>query len=165
MDVRTGEVRALASLPDYNPNQPGPARESGGLRNRAMAESYELGSAFKAITVAAALDAGAVDLADELDVRGPLHRGGWDITDYGYKGPSLTISEIVQHSSNIGTVLIAEELGLERFQHTLARAQSGQETGDGAVRVAYANPSPKIGMRQSLPRRHTGMVSPSRRFS
>ncbi|MEM9233517.1 MAG: penicillin-binding protein 2 [Pseudomonadota bacterium] len=119
MDVRTGEVAALASLPDFNPNRPGDA-PAHHWRNRAMADRYELGSAFKPITVAAALDQGHVSLSDEFDVSRPIRVGGWAISDYSRKKPVMTLSEVVQYSSNIGTVQIVQRLGAEAFEDALA---------------------------------------------
>ncbi len=118
LDIETGEVRALASLPDYNPNRPGASADAD-RRNRAMSDVYELGSAFKAITLASAVDHGVVTLTDEFDVRTPVDVGGWEIDDYSFKKPVMTVSEILQYSSNIGTVHIVEKLGLEAFLETL----------------------------------------------
>ncbi|MEM9988253.1 MAG: penicillin-binding protein 2 [Pseudomonadota bacterium] len=118
LDVNTGEVRALASLPDYNPNRPGTAKP-GAWRNRAMSDVYELGSAFKPITAAAALDAKVVNLSETFDVSQPIEVGGWTIKDYSKNNQPLTVSEIVQRSSNIGTIKIVERLGLDAFIDTL----------------------------------------------
>lgn len=115
----TGEVRALASLPDFNPNRP-QASEMSAWRNRAMSDVYELGSAFKPITIALALDHGAVDISDRFDVTTPIDVGGWTIRDYTPKTGALSISEIVQYSSNIGTVHVAEAAGLEAFRETFS---------------------------------------------
>lgn len=118
MHATTGEVRALASLPDFNPNRPGTAQK-GAWRNRAMSDSYELGSAFKPITAAAALDRGVVSLGETFDVSKPLDVGGWEIKDYSRKREPQTLSEIIQYSSNIGTVMLAQRLGADVFQETL----------------------------------------------
>ncbi|WP_370338594.1 peptidoglycan D,D-transpeptidase FtsI family protein [Parvularcula marina] len=120
IDVHTGEVAALASLPDFNPNAPGdvPAAH---WRNRAMADRYELGSAFKPITVAAALDRGVIRMSDSFDVSRPIKVGGWEIKDYSRKKPVMSVSEIIQHSSNIGTVQIVQRLGAEAFEDSLSQ--------------------------------------------
>lgn len=118
MDVETGEVRALASLPDFNPNAPGAASPAA-WRNRAMADRYELGSAFKPLTVAAALEAGAIKPDDQYDVSRPIEVGGWSIADYSRRQPIMSVSEVLQYSSNIGTVRIVQALGAKRFEMAL----------------------------------------------
>jgi cell division protein FtsI (penicillin-binding protein 3) len=119
LDVHTGEVRALASLPDYNPNRPG-ASPAGARRNRAMSDVYELGSAFKPLTAALALELGEVNLTETFDVSRPIEVGGWPIEDYSRKTKPLTMSEVIQHSSNIGTVMMVQRIGAERFEAMLA---------------------------------------------
>lgn len=119
MDVRSGEVIALASLPDFNPNRPGGV-SADHWRNRVMSDRYELGSAFKPITIAAALEQGSVDMGTRFDVSRPIDVGGWSIADYSRKKPVLTLSEVVQYSSNIGTVQVARQIGVEKFSATLA---------------------------------------------
>ena len=120
LHAKTGEVRALASLPDFNPNRPGAAAQ-GAWRNRAMADTYELGSAFKAITAAAAIEEGVVTISETFDVSKSIEVGGWPIDDYSRKYRPLTVSEVVQYSSNIGSVRMAQRLGAERFKATLDR--------------------------------------------
>ena len=114
MDARDGSVIALASLPHYDPNAPG-AAPADARRNRALSDVYELGSAFKPLTVAAAMEAGLVDGRERFDVAEPIRVGDWSIKDYSPKTEPLTASEILQYSSNIGTVRIAERLGAEGF--------------------------------------------------
>ncbi|WOI52128.1 penicillin-binding protein 2 [Parvularcula sp. LCG005] len=118
LDANTGEVRALASLPDYNPNQPGSA-DTGAWRNRAMSDVYEMGSAFKPITVAAALENGVIELTDQFDVATPLKIGAWTIDDYSHKKSPMTTAEVVQYSSNIGTIQIVQRLGVDGFRAVL----------------------------------------------
>lgn len=115
-----GEVVALASLPDYNPNRPGSVPDEA-RRNRVMSDYYELGSAFKPLTVAMALEEGAVAVTDMYDVRDPIEVGSWSIHDYSRKLKPLSVSEIVQHSSNIGTVKIVRALGRDRFVSGLSK--------------------------------------------
>ena len=119
MDARDGSVVALASLPHYDPNRPGDA-PAAARRNRALSDVYELGSAFKPLTVAAAMDAGLVSGKERFDVAEPIRVGDWSIKDYSPKTEPLTASEILQYSSNIGTVRIAERLGSEGFTAMLA---------------------------------------------
>ena len=119
MDARDGSVVALASLPHYDPNAPGDAPAEA-RRNRALSDVYELGSAFKPLTVAAAMEAGLVDGQERFAVAEPIQVGDWSIRDYSPKAEPLTASEILQYSSNIGTVRIAERLGADGFAAMLA---------------------------------------------
>jgi len=112
MDVTTGEVIALTSLPDFDPNDPG-AAEADWRRNRATYDRYELGSAFKAITAAAALEAGTATEQSTYDARGGYMVADRTINDFHGENRVLTLSEVVQHSSNIGIVQVAEALGVE----------------------------------------------------
>ena len=118
MDAHDGSVLALASLPDFDPNRPG-ASAPGNLRNRAASDAYELGSAFKPLTVAAAMDKGLIAEGERFDVAEPLPVGRWSIKDYSPKSEPLTASEVLQYSSNIGTVRIAQRLGGEGFAEAL----------------------------------------------
>ncbi|MEM9422967.1 MAG: penicillin-binding protein 2 [Pseudomonadota bacterium] len=120
LNAKTGEVRALASLPDFNPNRLSATKEVA-WKNRTMSDAYELGSAFKAITAAAAIDAKAVSLSETFDVSKAIEVGGWPIDDYSRKRHPLTVSEVVQYSSNIGTVRMVQKLGAERFKATLGK--------------------------------------------
>lgn len=113
MDVETGEVIALASLPDFDPNKPG-AAPADFRRNRAVYDRYELGSAFKALTAAAALDAGVAGEGTVYDARGVFRIADWTISDFRGENRELTLSEVVQHSSNIGIAQVAADLGTDR---------------------------------------------------
>lgn len=113
MDAATGEVIALASLPDFDPNEPG-AAPADSRRNRATYDRYELGSAYKTITAAAALEAGVATENTKYDARGRLRVADRTIGDYHGENRMLSLSEVIQYSSNIGAARIAEELGPER---------------------------------------------------
>jgi len=113
MDVTTGEVIALTSLPDFDPNEPGSA-EADWRRNRATYDRYELGSAFKTITAAAALEANVAKETTPYDARGNYKVADKTIRDFHGENRILTLSEIIQHSSNIGIAKIAAELGVEK---------------------------------------------------
>ena len=118
LDARNGEVIALASLPDFNPNHPGdfPARNR---RNAVMYDRYELGSVFKPLTAAALLESGAADMDSLYDVSHPLKIGGRTISDFTPKGHALNFVQVLQYSSNIGAARMAEALGIERQQYYL----------------------------------------------
>ncbi|MBB5519247.1 peptidoglycan D,D-transpeptidase FtsI family protein [Amphiplicatus metriothermophilus] len=118
MDVATGEVLALASLPDFDPNAPG-AAPADWRRNRATYDRYELGSAFKPLTAAAALEAGAASEDSTYDARGTYRIADWTIRDFRGENRILTFSEVIQHSSNIGMARMAEDLGPARQRAAL----------------------------------------------
>jgi len=118
MDVETGEIVAMASAPTFNPNAAGRADPSA-LYNRATMGVYELGSTFKPITVAAAMEAGVVTgMNQRWDATAPIQIGRFRIhDDRGHEmGRMITIPELIVHSSNIGTAHIADAMGPERMQ-------------------------------------------------
>lgn len=118
LDVKTGELIALASFPTFNPNAAGQYAPDSQY-NRATMGVYELGSTFKPLTVASALDAGTIPtLGKHYDARTPLMIGRHRISDYKGQNRPLTVPEVLVHSSNLGTGRIADELGLERLQAT-----------------------------------------------
>lgn len=119
MDVATGEVVALASLPDFDPNAPG-AAPADFRRNRAVYDRYELGSAFKLFTAAAALEAGVATESSTYDARGAYKIADRIIRDFHGENRVLDFSEVVQFSSNIGAARMAADLGPERQKTALA---------------------------------------------
>ncbi len=118
MDVETGEVIALANVPDFDPNEPGAAPVDS-RRNRATYDNYELGSAFKTITAAAVIDAGLATERTQYDARGGFQVADRRITDFHGENRILTLSEVVQHSSNIGVARMAMEMGRKEQQRVL----------------------------------------------
>jgi cell division protein FtsI (penicillin-binding protein 3) len=121
MDVRTGEILALASLPDFDPNRPG-AAPAENRRNRAVYDRYELGSALKLLTGAAALDAGTARESSTYDARGVYKAADKVIRDFHGENRVLTFSEVIQYSSNIGAARMAKELGTENLKAALKSA-------------------------------------------
>jgi cell division protein FtsI (penicillin-binding protein 3) len=119
-DVRTGEVVAMVSLPDYDPNDPRQALEPTRI-NRLTTGVYELGSTFKALTVAMALDSGKITLASSFDARNSLRYGKFNISDYHAQKRILTVPEIFTYSSNIGTARMALALGVQQHQAFLKK--------------------------------------------
>ena len=116
LDVRTGEVVAMASAPTFNPNSAGRA-DANALYNRATMGVYELGSVFKPITVAAAIEAGVVTSpAQRWDAASPVPIGRFRISDDHPLGRAITVPELLIHSSNIATARIADQMGAERMQ-------------------------------------------------
>jgi cell division protein FtsI (penicillin-binding protein 3) len=116
LDAQTGEVIAMASLPVFNPNRLTPA-DSEARRNDVVQSRYELGSAFKPITMAAAMDAGVVtSMAKRYDATHNLQVGGYTIHDDHPMGRWLNVPETLIHSSNIVTAQIADQLGAAGMQ-------------------------------------------------
>ena len=120
MDVRTGEVVAMSSLPDYDPNNPVEALDKENM-NRATVGTFEMGSTFKVFTTAMALDSGLASLDSSFDATRPLQVSGFTISDYHGKGRWLTVPEIFIYSSNIGTARMAMAVGSEGQQAFLER--------------------------------------------
>ena len=111
-DVRTGEVIAMVSVPDYDPNNPREALDPSRI-NRLTTGVFEMGSTFKALTMAMALDSGKVTLASTFDARQPLRYGKFEINDYHAQKRILSVPEIFTYSSNIGTAKMALALGVD----------------------------------------------------
>lgn len=110
MDVQTGELLSLVSLPDYDPNDTNTIQGDAGF-NRATKGVYEMGSIFKLINTAMALDSGVVSINDTFDASKPLRIGRFRISDYHAHKRALTVPEILVFSSNIGSAQIALEAG------------------------------------------------------
>ena len=118
LDVETGEVMAMASLPEFDPNTAGAAGAIN-VFNRATNGVYELGSTFKPLTVAAAIDAGVVrDLGRQWNAR-PVPVGNRTIKDSHNMGASLNVPQALVHSSNTVTARVADELGPERLRRAM----------------------------------------------
>ena len=128
MDVNTGEVLSMVSLPDFDPNHPG-ALDPGHpdikiadrMFNRDTLGVYELGSIFKIFTVAMALDGGTSTLSSTYDATNPIHIGRFTIGDYHGKHRVLNVPEILMYSSNIGAAKMAMAAGGQRQREFLAR--------------------------------------------
>ncbi len=121
IDAQTGEVMAMVSLPDFDPNLPATMLGDAGF-NRASKGVYEMGSTFKLFTTAMALDSDTVGLKDGYDASKPIRIARYTITDYHGKNRWLSVPEILIYSSNIGTAKMAMDIGakvqkfyLERF--------------------------------------------------
>ncbi|MEJ0091986.1 MAG: penicillin-binding protein 2 [Methylocella sp.] len=112
LDINTGEVIAMASLPDYDPNDPADALDPNHI-NRISVGVYEMGSTFKAISVAMALDQGKVNLNSRIDARDSLRYGRFTIHDFHAQHRLLTVPEVFTFSSNIGAARMALMVGVE----------------------------------------------------
>ena len=119
-NVRTGEIVALVSLPDFDPNNPKEAHDPDRI-NRLTTGVYEMGSTFKALTLAMALDSGKATLNTLYDARGALHFGKFAIHDTHPLGRSITLSEVFTFSSNVGAARIALAQGVEAHKAFLRK--------------------------------------------
>jgi cell division protein FtsI (penicillin-binding protein 3) len=120
LNVRTGEIVALVSEPDYDPNNPHEALDPTRI-NRLTTGVYEMGSTFKAFTVAMALDSGKVTLKSLFDAHSPLHYGKFDIHDFEPMQRALSVPEIFTYSSNIGAARIAMAMGIDAHKAFLKK--------------------------------------------
>ena len=119
MDVHTGEVISMVSLPDFDPHEAGTASDEARF-NRDTLGVYEMGSTFKVFNTAMALDSGKVHLTDSFDTTHPIHVGKFTIDDFEKMRRWLTVPEIFAYSSNIGSLEEALVVGTETQQRFLA---------------------------------------------
>lgn len=126
LDVHTGEIISMVSLPDFDPNDrpqvltEGDASDSP-LFNRVVQGVYELGSTYKIFAAAQAMELGLANPQTVFDTRGPLRWGKHKIRDFRNYGNELTLTKIIVKSSNIGTARVAQMIGTERQQDFLRR--------------------------------------------
>jgi len=120
VDIHTGEVIALASVPDFDPNDPKTALVKDTF-NRITAGIFEPGSIFKTVTLAGALDSGAVRINDQFDARFGIRFGRFTIDDFHGKHRILSLPEVYKYSSNIGTIRVMQAMGKENFRAFLSR--------------------------------------------
>ncbi len=119
-DVRTGEILSMVSVPDFDPNNPKEANDPTRI-NRLTTGVYEMGSTFKALTIAMGLDSGKFNLNSQLDARASLRYGKFNINDYHAQRRVLALHEVFTYSSNIGTAKIALGLGVEHHKWFLKK--------------------------------------------
>ncbi|MCG7492898.1 penicillin-binding protein 2 [Thalassobius sp. Cn5-15] len=126
LDVHTGEIISMVSLPDFDPNTrptvltEGDASDSP-LFNRVVQGVYELGSTYKIFAAAQAMELGLANPTTLYDTRGPLRWGKHKIRDFRNYGNEMTLTKIIVKSSNIGTARVAQQIGIERQQDFLRR--------------------------------------------
>jgi cell division protein FtsI (penicillin-binding protein 3) len=113
LDIETGEIISLVSLPDFNPNSED-KRITQNQQNRMLSGVYELGSVIKAVTFAMAFDYGVITMNSKYDARFPLVIGSARISDFHAQRRVLTVPEIFTNSSNIGTAKMALDVGLDK---------------------------------------------------
>lgn len=130
LDAQTGEVLALANYPSYNPNQRSTIRKES-LRNRAFVDTFEPGSTLKPFAVSIAMETGKIKPTSLLETApGFLRVGRATIRDVRNKG-ALTVSQVIQESSNVGTAKIALMLPPKTFWEMLSQSGFGTSTGSG----------------------------------
>ena len=126
MEADTGAIVALASLPDFDPNdRPVPPvqgnPEDSPIFNRAVLGVYELGSTFKVFAIAQALELGLVNPSTQIDTTTPMRWGRHRISDFRNYGPQLSVTDVIVKSSNVGTARVALQIGGARFRGFLER--------------------------------------------
>ena len=119
-NVKTGEIVAMVSLPDFDPNNPREAHDPDRI-NRLTTGVYEMGSTFKALTLAMALDSGKANLGTMFDARGALHYGKFAIHDTHPLGRAISLQEVFTFSSNVGAARIALAQGVEAHKAFLRK--------------------------------------------
>lgn len=125
LDVHTGEIISMVSLPDFDPNNrprvltEGDASDSP-LFNRAVQGVYELGSTYKIFAAAQAMELGLANPGTIYDTRGPLRWGKHKIRDFRNYGNEMSLTKIIVKSSNIGSARVAQQIGIERQRDFLA---------------------------------------------
>ena len=131
LEVGTGDVLAMASAPSVDLNDRG-AIEEDLLRNRAVTDNFEPGSVQKAITAAAAIEEGVVTPGTVMEVPDALEVGGKVFTDaYEHETEEWSFADVIERSSNVGTIMVAQELGDERLADWLTRFGYGRATEVG----------------------------------
>ncbi|XDA99441.1 penicillin-binding protein 2 [Sulfitobacter sp. LCG007] len=145
MDVKTGEVISVVSLPNFDPNdRPRPAisgsPSDSPLFNRSVQGVYELGSTFKIFAAAQAMELGLVNSQTLIDTKGPLSWGRFRIRDFHNYGNQLTVEKIIVKSSNVGTARIAMQIGPDRQKAFLGRLGFLEPTGFEIVEAATGKP-------------------------
>lgn len=136
IDVPTGQVLAMVSLPTLDPNNPAGAAERG-ARNRAITDAFEPGSTMKTFTFAAALDAGKLRPEDLFDCEmGRMKVGKYTIRDT-HPMATVTAAEVYQQSSNIGTVKVGRRVGKEKLAEVLRAFGFGTRSGIGLPGERY----------------------------
>ncbi|WP_204113661.1 peptidoglycan D,D-transpeptidase FtsI family protein [Shimia biformata] len=145
LDVHTGEVISMVSLPDFDPNdRPRPPTEGNPsdspLFNRAVQGLYELGSTFKIFTAAQAMDLGLANASTMINTAGPLQWGKFRIRDFRNYGAQLSLTKVIVKSSNIGTARLAQIIGAERQQDFLRDLGFFEPTSVELVEASGAKP-------------------------
>ena len=120
MDLRSGELLSMVSLPDFNPHKPGNGSDASRF-NRASLGDYEMGSTFKSFTMAMAMEYGTANFKTSYDASTPLKIGNFTISDAHSMHRWLTVPEIYAYSSNVGTARMIMQVGIKRQKEFLEK--------------------------------------------
>lgn len=130
MDPKTGDIVALASLPDFNPNTYNVEEDASVFTNSLVSSRFEMGSTIKALTMAIGIDTKAITPQTTYDDRGSIMRSGYRIANYDGRGRGVVpMQEVLSQSLNTGTTFIAERVGHEKFAEYYEALGFGEETG------------------------------------
>lgn len=131
MDPQTGAIIAMDGLPSFNPNNYGEVKDQSAFSNQLVSGVYEMGSIIKPITMASALDAGAVNVDTTYNDTGFRDLNGYKVRNFDGKprGPNTTIQKILDQSLNIGVVFLVEQLGGKKFSEYFKKFGIGEDTG------------------------------------
>ena len=145
MDAHNGEIVAMASLPDFDPNdRPLPPTQGdpadSPIFNRALQGVYELGSVMKVFPVAQALELGLVNPQTMINSTSPMQLGRFRIRDFSNYGPALSVEGVIMKSSNVGTVRINELIGPARQEEFLRQLGFLQAVDIELIEAARARP-------------------------
>ena len=125
LDVQTGEVLALANMPTFNPNVR-EGRNINHVRNRVFTDTYEPGSTLKPFTIALAMDRGLVKPETILDTPNKISFGSKSIGDSHSHASSMSVAQIIQQSSNVGTIRVAQKLEARQMWDMFTAVGYGQ---------------------------------------
>jgi cell division protein FtsI/penicillin-binding protein 2 len=130
MDPKTGEIYALANLPDFDPNSYGTEKDPRVYINPVVQDNFEMGSIVKALTMAAGIDAGVVTPETTYDDKGFVKLDGATIRNYDGKGRGvIPMQEVLDESLNTGAIYVMEQLGKQKFYDYMVRYGLNEETG------------------------------------
>lgn len=130
MDPASGALLAMSAYPTFDPNDPGAIRDVGVYQNPLVADLFEPGSVFKPLVVASALEHDLVEPDTTMEDRGPVKIGPYTINTYdGKHHGTVTVTQILEHSNNVGMVWVAQRVGSDRLYQFLRRLGIGDRSG------------------------------------
>lgn len=140
MDPKTGEVIAIAARPSFDPNTYNVVANQKVFQDPLVESVYELGSIMKPLTMAAAIDVGAVSPATTYDDKGCITRTGSKICNFDGKGRGVvSMQEVLSQSLNTGATFAMEKMGHEKFAEYIQKYGLGEETGIDLPNEAKGN--------------------------
>ncbi|MFA6470661.1 MAG: penicillin-binding transpeptidase domain-containing protein [Candidatus Latescibacterota bacterium] len=154
LDSDTGEILALANVPRFNPNDPASfnSGDPNARRNRLVTDMLEPGSTFKIVAFTEALESGAIKESDMVNCENGQYRIGSHIVHDSHKLGTVTAREVLIHSSNIGTIKVAEKIGKQKLYERARLFGFGQVTGSDFVNETNGRlPNPQTWSNLSLP--------------